>query len=567
MDNLLAKYALSFSRRVLSLLDKNSFSPTYGCFDRNFWHYKTVTDYPSATYQQLALYLTYLYTYKTEHNTYYKQPELLGLILASIDYWVKIQNNDGSFNEWFPNEHSHVATAFTLYAITESLLILKEDIEDQKLKSYFASIKNACLWLKNNPDTKVLNHTAGALTATYNAYLLTLDAEISGYIDMHRSIMKKYQSAEGWFHEYHGADIGYTSVSIDYLAKYYEKSGDEIAYYMLEKAVSFLAFFIHPDGSSGGEYGNRNTKYIMPAGIHILAKYFDEARYILDKFYYGFKYGNQVELSTSDDRYFAFFFATNYIESAALFDTLTPENFTYNSLKYKYFSQIFPQAGLVVKKTPRFYFVCNFKKGGIIKLYSADGKLLYSDSGYFVKFKNNKIASSQKLTQNTDYYIDNSSEYEIELKFEAPFIWVNTSLPLTKLLIPFRIFNYTFGHFSKVMDLFNTKLKKFMITEPKLAPLKIKRTITIKDGKLKVNDVISKSTKLDVLDISLPSAKTNLHVPSSRYALSYDIREFTGIDPVCIKEINTVNLTCINTTVGINNGDINNESSRHNTAQ
>ena len=63
--------------RLFSLLDRNKFSPTYGCFDRNFWHYKTVTDYPSAIFQQPVLTLSLLYKNNFKGNVYYNRPEIL----------------------------------------------------------------------------------------------------------------------------------------------------------------------------------------------------------------------------------------------------------------------------------------------------------------------------------------------------------------------------------------------------------------------------------------------------------------------------------------------------------
>lgn len=567
MENILAKIALKNAPKILSLLDKGEFAPTYGCFDRNFWHYKTVTDYPSSTYQQCTLFLAHLYTLDLPCNSFYNSPEIFELALAGIDFWVKIQNSDGSFNEWYPNEHSHVATAFTLYGITESLLLLQKSIDEKTLAKYIPAIKKSVFWLAKNPDIIVTNHTAGALAAIYNSYLLTGDKDILTLVDETVLLLRDLQSPEGWFNEYNGADIGYTSVSIDFLAKYYNKSGDERAYNMLDKALAFLAYFMHPDGSSGGEYGNRNTKYLMPAGLHILARYFEHARYILDRFYYGLEKQTQLSLDNFDDRYFAFFFAPNYIEAAVEFSRIKPEHLIYDKSKYNNYSHIFSQAGIVVKKTPNYYFVCNFKKGGVIKLFSATGELLYSDSSYFIKFKNDRLASSQRITTNLEYYIDNSVENELEIKFESPFIWVNTSLPLTKILIPFRIFNYTLGKFNIIMDYFNKNIKKFFISTPRIAPLKIKRTIAIKNNNLIIEDAISKDTDLKVTYIELPSAKTNLHVPSSRYALSYDIKEFLGIDPVCVNEINTVKVTYLKTQVEIKNGEKQDESSTSDTAQ
>ena len=45
--DLLAREALAQIPKILTLQDRNAHSPTYGCFDRNFWHYKII-DFPSG---------------------------------------------------------------------------------------------------------------------------------------------------------------------------------------------------------------------------------------------------------------------------------------------------------------------------------------------------------------------------------------------------------------------------------------------------------------------------------------------------------------------------------------
>ena len=36
--------------RILTQMDRDPQSPTFGCFDRNYWHYK-IRDYPSSILQ------------------------------------------------------------------------------------------------------------------------------------------------------------------------------------------------------------------------------------------------------------------------------------------------------------------------------------------------------------------------------------------------------------------------------------------------------------------------------------------------------------------------------------
>ena len=42
-----AHEALALIPKILTLQDRNAHSPTYGCFDRNYWHYKII-DFPSG---------------------------------------------------------------------------------------------------------------------------------------------------------------------------------------------------------------------------------------------------------------------------------------------------------------------------------------------------------------------------------------------------------------------------------------------------------------------------------------------------------------------------------------
>ena len=39
--------------RILHMLDRNPFSPTHGCFDREYWHYRTA-DFPCGMNEEFA---------------------------------------------------------------------------------------------------------------------------------------------------------------------------------------------------------------------------------------------------------------------------------------------------------------------------------------------------------------------------------------------------------------------------------------------------------------------------------------------------------------------------------
>jgi len=61
--------------KLLTLLDRNPYSKTCGCFDRNFWHYK-IKDFPSGMSQEFALALALVHELKDSANPFYKKETL-----------------------------------------------------------------------------------------------------------------------------------------------------------------------------------------------------------------------------------------------------------------------------------------------------------------------------------------------------------------------------------------------------------------------------------------------------------------------------------------------------------
>ena len=67
--------SLSQIPRILSLMDRSVFSPTYGCCHRDYWLYKT-SDFPDAVRQFGLHALSIVYSYKLEDNPYYKNQNI-----------------------------------------------------------------------------------------------------------------------------------------------------------------------------------------------------------------------------------------------------------------------------------------------------------------------------------------------------------------------------------------------------------------------------------------------------------------------------------------------------------
>ena len=268
--NIYAEVALSQIPRLLSLMDRKKSSKTYGSFDRNYWQYKVI-DFPGASFQIAILPLAMVYTTEYPNNIYYKHYKIREWAIAAMEFLSEIQNHDGGFNQDYPYIWSVAGVAFPAYSVSEAYLLLSKELNHPSKEIIIEMLKKAGKWLLNSNDVKVTNQESGAAMALYNIYQITGDDKYrDGAENKIRRILKN-QSPDGWFYEYGGGDPGYLTLGIDYLAKYYQKTGDKDLLKSLKKSVDFVSYFIHPNGTMGGEYASRNN-LVLIEGIEIISE-------------------------------------------------------------------------------------------------------------------------------------------------------------------------------------------------------------------------------------------------------------------------------------------------------
>ncbi len=91
--------------RILLMVDKNPFSSTYGCFDREFWHYRTI-DFPCGMSQEFCLPLALAYEHPFPGNPYYRNERLRELVIGSIEFAKNWSHADSSCDDYFPFERA-----------------------------------------------------------------------------------------------------------------------------------------------------------------------------------------------------------------------------------------------------------------------------------------------------------------------------------------------------------------------------------------------------------------------------------------------------------------------------
>lgn len=280
--------ALSQVPRILGLIDRDESSKNYGCCDRYYWHYR-FHDFSNARFQEVSLLLALLFKYNFEDNPFFGNKKILSWALGAIKFWERIRNKDGSVNEAYPFERSFCATSLSTFAITEAMLILgiNEPIE----------LKTTGLWLKRNNNINVANQMAGSAISLFNIYLLTGDTIFKEASEKKIEFLIKNQNSDGYFLEYGGMDIGYQSLTLSLLVRYYKKAKSTLVFESLEKGIRALEKVILNDGSFDYSMTSRKTQFLYPY-CFIMPN-----NNIIDKHITGLKENKVLEPGWLDDRY------------------------------------------------------------------------------------------------------------------------------------------------------------------------------------------------------------------------------------------------------------------------
>lgn len=367
--------------RLLGSIDRNPYHSTYGCFDRQFWHYRTAA-FPSEMYQEGVLTLALLYAHRLPGNVWFGEPRLRDLALAGMLFAARSCHADGSCDDYYPFERALGAAVFSLQAAARACQVL--EVDEAELTNWL--VRRADWVATHDESGRLANHHALAALGLWRV------AEITG-LDRFRQAAREriarvlgWQSDEGWFEEYGGADPGYQTVTIDCLAKLRHTTGDSSLDEPLARAVSFARLFLHPDGSYGGEYGSRGTYHFYPHGMELLARQHAAAADLADGFLQSLAQGTSAVFG--DDRLYAHRLA-NLIEGYLDWSPSRPgPDATLSTVQY------LSEAQILVRRSSERQTIISAARGGAFKHYTA-GRPAVSDAGLIVELADGRTAVSQ----------------------------------------------------------------------------------------------------------------------------------------------------------------------------
>ncbi|MBI4613287.1 MAG: hypothetical protein HY720_06720 [Planctomycetes bacterium] len=509
--------------RVLSLLDRDPTSPTFGCLDRAFWHYKTLVEFPSLSYQEAALGLATAARTPFAGNPCHGKETAVHWARGAVRFWARRLGRDGSADEWYAHEHSFVATAFTAYAAAAATLLLGDLVPAPEKGEVGKALERAGAWLIRHENPLVGNQTCGAAAA------LAAIARVTGLARYETAAKSKLVRAiavfddEGWFREYGGADLGYLSVAITYLARYELLVPGSGLAEPLARAVRFAGHLLHPDGTAGDPTGSRNTQYLLPHGLEILASRGSrEAAAILDRHLDAVAGGRALSPDGVDDRYLSFFFASNWLAALADWRPREREEFDFPPAH-------FVRAGLLSAAGTNYRAVLSLARQGALAVYSTsdDPRRVFAHFGYRARSADGRWAASQGPAEPGGEVRDEGGERVARV--QTRFLAVDSSRPLERLILPFKLYTATLARDDRVAGRVGRWLKERKILGRAPWPLLLSRTVRFAPEAVRVEDELRVERGAGPVELLAEGQASSLHVPSSRF---FRPDELDGLPPL-----------------------------------
>ena len=258
--------------RLLALQDRDPDSPMRGCMHPAYWRDKT-SDVADIRRQEAALTFAWLWRHPLPGNRYHEDGALLHAALRALRFWTAMQHRDGTFDEWYRREHGYATTAFSSYAVALTVEALGESLSGPLRERVVRSLRLAADWLTGHHDWFKTNHEAVGVAALGAVGRLLDSDAYRRAASRHAARIAERMHTEGWSREITGVDVGYTFLLAEYLGMHAVLNGDRDIIASVTRAYRFAADFLHPDLTTGAEYGICGNAYFSRVATVIAARH------------------------------------------------------------------------------------------------------------------------------------------------------------------------------------------------------------------------------------------------------------------------------------------------------
>lgn len=459
--------------RLLAIYDRDPTSPTFGVGDRFYWGWKLI-DFPNGTHQGAVHGLARLLT-RNLLPSYIAQRSIVERIDGMIDAVGRIMAPDGSLAEAFPRESSFCVTALVAYDVLCAADELKSHVDEVTTKRWTKTVEPLIDFLVRNDETHAIisNHLATGVAALMRWQGSNVEAARNRAQDLLKRI-SAHQSAEGWFSEYGGLDPGYETLCLAYLADVHLRNPNLGLKPQLERSLALLSHFAHPDGSFGGFYGSRNTRFIVPGGLEELAAEHAPAAALARFSRAAIANRTCVTLSTLDDGNLVPMF-NSYCRAATAVHPATDTTPSALPCEDKsVWRRHLTDADIFIDNGPKHYTIVALGKGGAVQHYMKDEHTADLFNPGALGRRGQRFYSTQAQRKGNRVEIGAD-----RLIVEAPFIESKSERPTPFKFIVLRTLSLTLFRWRPALEWVKRRLVERLITGQKQMGVSNQRTIVL----------------------------------------------------------------------------------------
>lgn len=533
-----AAMALAEAPRLLSLLDREPHSPTYGSFDREHWAWK-FRDFPQGMLQSAVYPLALLWRYPFQGSPYHHNQRLLQWIGGAIEQTMARQHANGAFDAFAPNEQDPGPTLGMLHGLLAAWRLMGEELPTETAGRLRSAVREACEFSMRREDTEVhafvSNHWGLFAVAMLDAAELLGEERYRRRAEGMVARILREQSPDGWYNEYGGADPGYESLGIFHLAVYWQRTGSREVLDSLRRSLEFYAYCAHPDGSVGGCYGSRHTSLYFPGGFEILAPHLPAAASIARYMREQLHRNNVVTPAISDAENLPAL-CYSYLEAARVTDSQAAVN-RGSALPHQVLQGVrrFEHSGLCFAGGSSYYAAVQGKRGGVCRIFDKpSGRVTYEDAGYLIRARGRWWTSQ---LQGLGSLLPAPSEAEIQCA--AQFAEVRSLVPTPLRFLLLRVLNLTLFRSVALGEWLRKQIIRRLILARRPGPFRMRRRVEFCAKEVRITDQLQMGVPVTADEIALPRSFLAIHMGSAKYFHAAEL-ESTQQVPVAglLRELN-----------------------------
>jgi len=173
----------------------------------------------------------------------------------------------------------------------------------------------------------------------------------------------------------------------------------------------------------------------------------------------------------------------------------------------------FPAAGIHVRVSGALFVIVGVSNGGVVKVFDRrTGTALLDDSGYYALLDGGRAVSSQVTDQRRGAELSDAS-----IACTVNFAPLKTLVTTPFRFISLRALNLTVMRSIALGNFVKKLLVRLLIDPEQPVPMKLRRTVTMKEDTVTIDDEITKSGPAAVTRLETGRPFVSIHMASARY--------------------------------------------------